>query len=125
MLDSKPPAITESASPLVIFNDVHLVPVTVSGKIKDDLSGIDLSTARFVVHDEYGRVQPAGPITIAANGSYSFTVELRTFVRAKDTDGRLYKIRVSAADNAGNTRTTETSVTVKRLRQPPCRKDCV
>ena len=61
------------------------------------------------------------------NGVYSFTVKLRTFVRAKDTDGRLYTIRVSAADEAGNSRASETSVTIKRLKQPPphpCGKNC-
>jgi hypothetical protein len=124
-LDSKAPAITESASPSTIFNDVRVVDVTISGKITDNLAGVDPATARFAVHDEYGRVQPSGPVTIANDGSYSFTVALRTFVRLKDTDGRLYTIRVSAADYAGNSRTTETFVTAKRFRSPPCKPNCV
>jgi hypothetical protein len=124
-LDSRGPAITESASPSTIFNDARVVDVAISGKITDDLSGVDPATARFAVHDEYGRVQPSGPVTIAADGTYSFSVALRTVVRANDPDGRLYTIHVSAADNAGNRRAAETFVTVKRLRTPPCRKNCI
>lgn len=127
-LDSRPPAITESASPSIIYNNVRVVSVTVSGTINDNLSGVDPTTAQFAVHDEYGRVQPSGPVTIASDGSYSFTVALRTFVRATDTDGRQYTIHVSAADNAGNKRTTETVVTAKRFKllpPPPCGSPCI
>jgi hypothetical protein len=98
--------------------------VTISGKIKDSLSGVDPTTTKFSVYDEYGRVQPTGPVTVAADSSYLFTVALRTFVRAKDTDGRQYTVRVSAADNAGNSRTIEAFVTAKRFKPlppPPCK----
>jgi hypothetical protein len=128
MLDSKPPFITESADTSIIFNYQPVASVTISGKIKDQPAGVDLNTTRFAVHDEYGRIEPTGSISLAADGSYSFTVKLRTFVRAKDTDGRLYKIKVSATDNAGNTGTNETSVIIKRVKQqppPPCGKKCV
>ena len=127
-LDSRPPAITESASPSIIYNNVRVVNVTVSGTIKDNLSGVDPTTAKFAVHDEYGRVEPTGPVTIYPDGSYSFAVALRTFIRAKDADGRLYTIRVTAADKAGNSRTTEAFVTAKRFKAPPpppCGKQCV
>jgi len=124
-LDSRPPAITATANPSTILNHLHVVSVTISGNIADNLSGVDPTTARFAVHDEYGRVQPTGGVTIAADGSYSFTISLRTFVRVNDTDGRLYTIRVSAVDNAGNKRTIETFVTAKRRRQPPCAPHCI
>lgn len=124
MLDSKPPAIT-ATGPATIFNDVRVIHVTISGKITDNLSGVDPATANFAVQHEYGRVQPSGPLNVLADGSYSFNVALRTFVRLNDTDGRLYTIRVSAADNAGNRHTTETSVTVRRLRVPPCKANCI
>jgi hypothetical protein len=124
-LDSKAPAITESASPSLIFNDQPLVYVTISGTIKDSLSGVDLTTAKFAVLDEYGRVQPSGQVTIASDGSYSFTVGLRTFIRLNDTDGRQYTIRVRASDNAGNSRVSETSVSVRRPRTPPCSPHCI
>jgi hypothetical protein len=126
-LDSKAPVISENADTSVIFNYLPVASLTISGKITDNLSGVNLNTAKFAVHDEYGRVEPTGAISLAADGAYSFTVKLRTFVRAKDTDGRLYTVRVSAADEAGNSRTSETSVTIKRLKQPPprpCGKKC-
>jgi hypothetical protein len=126
-LDSKAPVITESASPSTIFNKVRVVDVTISGKITDNLAGVDPATARFAVHDEYGTVQPSGPVTIAGDGTYSFIVALRTFVRTNDTDGRLYTIHVSAADYAGNRRAAETFVAAKqfRLPPPPCKPNCV
>ena len=124
MLDSKSPAIT-ATGPSIVFDDTSVVPVTISGKITDNLSGIDPTTARFAVHDEYGAVQPSGPVLIAGDGRYSFTVALRTFVKLNDTDGRLYTISVSAADNAGNKRTTEMLVTARRRRQPPCAPHCI
>jgi hypothetical protein len=96
-----------------------VVPVTISGTIKDNLSGVDPTTAKFVVHDEYGKVQPTGPVTLGANGAYSFTISLRTFVKKRDANGRLYTIRVSATDNAGSARSAETTVTAKPPPPPP------
>ena len=127
-LDSRPPAINDTASPSIIYNNVRVATVTVSGTINDGLSGVDPTMAKFAVHDEYGRVQPNGPVTVNPDGSFSFMVALRTFVRATDTDGRLYTIRVTAADKAGNTRTTEAFVTAKRFKAPPpppCKTNCV
>jgi len=124
-LDSTAPAITESASPTIVFNDQPLIHVTISGTIKDKLSGVDPTTAEFAVHDEYGRVQPSGPVTIASDGSYSFTVALRTFIRLNDSDGRQYTIQVHASDFAGNHRTNELTLTVRRVRTPPCSPNCI
>jgi hypothetical protein len=118
-LDSKAPVITASANPANIFNNVRVVPVTISGTIKDNLSGVDPTTAKFVVHDEYGKVQPTGPVTLGANGAYSFTISLRTFVKKRDAGGRLYTIRVRATDNAGSARSAETTVTAKPPPPPP------
>jgi hypothetical protein len=123
-LDSRPPAITASG-PVAIFDDTRVVRVTISGKITDDLSGVDPLTAKFVLHDEYGTVHRSGSITILANGTYAFTVALPTFVKLNDLNGRLYTIDVSAVDNAGNKRTAEISITAKRRRQPPCAPHCV
>ena len=41
-----------------------MIPVTVSGTITDNLSGVNPSSAAFAVHDEYGLVQPSGPVTL-------------------------------------------------------------
>ena len=111
----------------LVANGWYIGPTTISFTATDDLSGVDPTTARFAVIDEYGRVQPSGLISIAADGSYSFTLHLRTFVRATDNDGRLYTIRVSAADFAGNSRTSETFVTARAVKPPPppCKPHCV
>ena len=79
------------------------MPVTISGTITDlDESKVNPSTVVYVVEDEYGLVQPKGPVTLGMNGHYSFTVELQPTRKGDDKDGRLYTIRVSAEDAVGN-----------------------
>lgn len=89
-----------------------MVPVTISGTITDSLSGVNPSTAAFAVVDEYGNVQPRGPVTLGSGGSYSFQVRLQASRNGNDLDGRQYKITVSARDNAGNLGSSATVVTV-------------
>ena len=127
MLDATPPVITADPNHPIILNNVRAAAVTISGTITDPLSGVDRASGNFMVQDEYGKVHISGPVPIASDGSYSFTISLPTFVRANDTDGRLYTIRVSAADKVGNSRTTETFVTAKRFKAPPppCKPHCV
>ena len=79
-----------------------MVPVTVSWKITDTGSEVDPSSATFAVKDEYGRVQPNGPITLTAGGAYSFNVMLQASRLGSDMDGRQYRINISASDYAGN-----------------------
>jgi hypothetical protein len=79
-----------------------MVKVTVSGAIRDSLSGVDPSTAAFAVVDEYGSVQPHGPVTLGVGGSYAFTVLLESSRHGNDSDGRHYSITVGANDLAGN-----------------------
>jgi hypothetical protein len=121
-IDSQPPAITATA-PAVIFNVVPVVKVTVSGNVNDNLSGVDPSTVKFVVHDQYQRVHLAGPVIVDANGNYSFTVSLKTRIRPQDVS-RAYLIEIKATDNAGNSGTTVTIVTIKRPPTPPCSPHC-
>ena len=66
----------------------------------DAVSGI--ASASFNVIDEYGTTQPSGPITVQANGSYSFTLSLPANRPGNDRDGHLYTIVVSGVDQAGN-----------------------
>jgi hypothetical protein len=89
-----------------------MVPVTISGTMTDNLSGIDPSTAAFSVADEYGSVQPSGPLSLAANGTYSFIVLLEASREGTDKDGRQYTISVSASDLAGNMGSAATLVVV-------------
>ena len=105
--------VSVSASPSSIWPpNGKMVPVTVSGTITDNLSGVNPSTAGFAVVDEYGRVHPSGPVTLGPGGSYSCTVSLQASRNGNDRDGRQYMIRVSAKDFAGNRGSAATTVTV-------------
>src|SRR5262249_16731947 len=79
-----------------------LVSVTISGKITDALSGVDPSSAKYAVTDEYGVIHPSGSITLNPDGSYSFVVRLQATRDAKDKDGRVYSIKIDAKDKLGN-----------------------
>jgi hypothetical protein len=89
-----------------------MVSVTVSGSITDSLSGVNPSTAAFAVTDEYGQVQPHGPVTLGTGGNYSFSIQLQASRNENDLDGRHYTITVSASDYAGNVGSGSAFVTV-------------
>ena len=111
--DTTPPTITVAANPSQLWPpNGQMVPVTISGTMTDSQSGVNDSTAAFAVTDEYGLVQPSGPITVGTNGSYSFVISLQASRHGDDHDGRLYAIRVSVQDNAGNLGTATTTVVV-------------
>jgi hypothetical protein len=112
-LDNTPPAITVTANPASLWPpNSKMVSVTISGAITDTLSGVNPSTATFAVLDEYGTVQPSGPVSVGQNGAYSFTISLQAMRNGQDLDGRLYTITVSAKDNAGNLGSASTAVVV-------------
>ena len=107
------PVIKVSATPKTIWPpNGKMVPVTISGAIKDAESGVNASTAAYVVTDEYGLIQPSGPIHVEMDGSYTFTIQLQASRRGNDQDGREYVISISAQDNAGNEGSNSTIVTV-------------
>jgi hypothetical protein len=101
--DAQPPAISIAASPRILW-PAHggTIAVTLSGTITDEGSGVDASSLAFSVEDEYGLVEPAGRLTADTAGRYSFSVPLTASRRGDDTDGRTYRIVVTAADRAGN-----------------------
>jgi hypothetical protein len=99
--DTTPPTVDVAATPTNIWPPRRVLPVTVSGRITDDGTGVDPSTAAFSVVDEFGVVQPSGPVTLAQGGSFSFVVMLDTSLRKNDVD-RHYQITVRAADALGN-----------------------
>ncbi len=112
-IDLTPPAVTASANPSSLWPpNGRMIPVTISGTITDNLSGVNPSSAAFAVVDEYGLIQPSGPVTLGAGGSYSFTVSLQASRDGSDRDGRHYTITVSANDLAGNRGSASTVVTV-------------
>ena len=112
-LDTTPPVITITATPETLWPpNGKMVSVTIVGTITDAGSGVDPRTATYAVTDAYGSVQPSGPITFGANGSYVFTISLRASRNGNNKDGRQYLITVSVQDNAGNTGAAATGVTV-------------
>ncbi len=112
-IDKTPPVITASANPSVLWPpNGTMVNVTISGTMADALSGVNSSTATFVVKDAYGLVQPSGPVILVPNGTYSFTISLEAKRDGQDQNGRLYTIVVSAQDNAGNGSSATTTVIV-------------
>ena len=105
--------ITVSANPTTLWPpNGKLVPVTITGTMTDSQSGVNASTATYAVTDKYGLIQPSGPITLGANGSYPFTIQLEASRNGSDKDGRQYIITVSAQDNAGNKGSAATGVIV-------------
>ena len=103
-LDKAGPVITAAADPPALWPpNGKVVPVTVSGTITDATSGVDLTSAVYSVSDEYGRVQPSGPLVIAADGSCTITIGLEARRDGTDRDGRAYHITLRAQDIAGNT----------------------
>ncbi len=112
-IDLTPPNVNVSASPSSLWPaNNKMVPVTVSGVITDNLSGVDPSSVSFAVVDEYGMIQPSGQVTLGSGGRYSFVVSLQASRRGNDQDGRHYTITVTAADLAGNRGAAATVVTV-------------
>jgi hypothetical protein len=107
------PAVTVSAAPAILWPpNGQMVPVSISGSVKDTGGGIRPGTGRYQVIDEYGTMQPNGSVPLAVDGSYFFTMLLEASRRGDDQDGRQYSIIVSAKDNAGNPGSASTSVVV-------------
>jgi glycosidase len=112
-IDLTQPAVNVLTNPSSLWPpNGRMIPVTVSGTITDSLSGVNPSTADFVVVDEYGGIQPSGPVSLGPGGSYSFTVSLQASRKENDQDGRQYTITVSAYDFAGNLGSAAATVTV-------------
>jgi hypothetical protein len=97
-----PPVVTLSITPTSLWPpNGQMVPVTVSGTITD--TGCTITSAAYAVTDEYGQVQPSGPVTLGTGGAYFLTVGLQASRLGNDLDGRLYTITVSARNNVSNT----------------------
>lgn len=84
--------------------------VTISGTIID--TGVGVGAATFNVSDQYGQVQPSGPLSIGADGRYSVTVSLAAARNGTDKDGRRFTITIAASDLANNRATVVAFVLV-------------
>jgi hypothetical protein len=113
-IDSTGPTVTVAAPGVLWPPTGRTVPVQVRGTIRDAGSGVNLSSARFAVTDEYGTVRPSGAITVNADGSFAVDVPLVAARHDADLDGRKYTVVVSAKDNAGNEGTGTAVVIVPR-----------
>jgi predicted extracellular nuclease len=103
-VDRTPPNVSASSNTSIVWPpNGKLVPVLVSGRISDGGSGIADGTPAFHVIDEYQTVQPAGAVSLHADGTFSFVMNIEASRLGSDHDGRQYEIIVVAADKAGNT----------------------
>jgi hypothetical protein len=114
-IDRTAPTIAiNTVSPNVLWPpNGKFVTVTVTGVASDTLSGVNASSLAFHVVDEYGTVEPSGPITsISPTGpnafggdahvAFTFQVMLQARRHGFDRDGRQYTIDVTLSDMAGN-----------------------
>jgi hypothetical protein len=98
----EPPVITLSATPKYLWPPKgEFVPVIVFGKVTDKACAVQ--SAAFAVKDDYGEVEPSGPVSLDAGGSYSFTIWLQASRLGTDLDGRLFTVTVSASNSAAKT----------------------
>jgi outer membrane protein assembly factor BamB len=109
-IDMSAPVITATANPATAQKGPRPIMVTISGNVSDGPSGV--SSASYSVIDEYGVTQPSGPVTLQANGNYSFVLSLPATRSGWDRDGHLYTIVVSASDQAGNSGSATTTFTI-------------
>jgi len=110
--DTEAPDVSIVATPESLWPpDGTTKAVAITGTIVDE-GGSGLASATFSVVDEYGAVQPAGSITVNADGTYSATVMLQASRLTTDADGRHYTITVRGVDVAGNTGTASATVLV-------------
>jgi len=108
-----PPVVRLSVVPKSLWPpNGRMVPVTISGTITDAGAGCAVKTATYVVKDEYGEVQPGGPVTLGVGGTYSFTVLLQASRLGTDLDGRLYTLTVTARNTANKTKSQSATVIV-------------
>lgn len=108
-----PPTITFSAGPTLLWPpNGEMIPVKVSGKIADAGAACSVKFAAYRVTDEYGKVQPGGPVTLGPGGAFSFTVPLQASRFGNDIDGRLYTVTVTAATNSNKTSSKSGTVVV-------------
>jgi hypothetical protein len=110
-VDTNKPDVTATATPNSVLQSSDPVTVTISGHVTDTISSFQPGSASFVVVDEYGVTQPAGPIVLQANGNYLFTLTLPATKNSGDRS-HAYTITVTGSDQAGNTNSDPATVRI-------------
>jgi hypothetical protein len=107
--DTTPPTVTCSASPAVLWPPNNkLVPVTTTVTVTDADSGPAGFILRSVISNE-------GDVDAESSGWTTGTPDTGGFLQASrlgSGDGRVYTLTYQGADNAGNTASCSTTVTV-------------
>jgi hypothetical protein len=113
VVDLTPPSITVAASLSRLWPaDGKMLTDTISGLVRDQLSGVAPGSVTFRVIDEYGEIQPAGPVSLQSDGTFSFVVMLEARRLGADQSGRDYRVVVTASDTVGNQTSAFTMVNV-------------
>ncbi len=113
-IDMRPPALRLSVAPKALrAAPGATADVALTGTVADTVSGLRPGGVAYDVRDEYGLDEPAGVVSVAADGSYALVVPLATERRPGDADGRRYRISVTATDVAGLSRIRTTTVIVR------------
>lgn len=108
-----PPRVNCQATPTVLWPpDGQSVLVTVKGSITSGTQGLNPGTAKYVVVDKYGIVQPSGSVALDSSGTFSFGVPLSAARYGDDSNGRTYTITISVRDNIGNLGSCPVIITV-------------
>lgn len=110
-VDTNKPEVTATATPNSVLQSSDPVTVTISGHVTDTVSSFQPGSASFVVVDEYGVTQPAGPVVLNASGIYLFTLTLPATKNAGDRS-HVYTITVTGSDQAGNTNSDSATVRI-------------
>lgn len=112
-IDTSTPGVTASANPSSASKKNTPLSVTISGRVTDTTSGVNLAAATYSVLDEYGVTQPSGSVTLQSNGNYSFNLSLPATRNGGDSNGHLYTITIRAEDQAGNSSVASTTVKIQ------------
>ncbi|MFH0936884.1 MAG: alpha/beta fold hydrolase [Candidatus Daviesbacteria bacterium] len=103
-IDKTPPQISISAEPKQLWPvNKKLIDVKLGGNISDNLSGVSSKTFSFL--DEYQKINSV--IT-----DFNQIIKLEAWREGSDKDGRVYEIKVTGEDLAGNQAEVKTQVLV-------------
>jgi hypothetical protein len=97
----KPVVEIASLSPEVIWPPNHSMEVvTVTGTISMP-AGCTLYEAGYSIEDEYGVYTGVGEFSVSDNGEFSVPLPVEAWRDGQDKDGRIYRIKLFAENDAG------------------------